>query len=70
MRPACPFCGKRHFFNGDCPGETLPGTSEDIAGLLRQKAAAPIKPRVAQKPVDIGLFSDERDQSDMFGGSR
>lgn len=50
--------------------QSIPGTGEDIAGLLRQKAAAPIKPRVPQKPADIGLFSDDRDQSDMFGGSR
>lgn len=50
--------------------QSIPGTGEDIAGLLRQKAAAPIKPRKEQKPADIGLFSDERDQSDMFGGSR
>lgn len=50
--------------------QSIPGTGEDIAGLLRQKAAAPIKPKVAQKPADIGLFSDERNQTDMFGGSR
>lgn len=50
--------------------QAIPGTGEDIAGLLRQKAAAPIKPKVAQKPADIGLFSDERNQTDMFGGSR
>lgn len=48
----------------------MPGTGEDVAGLLRQKAAAPIKPAVAQKPADIGLFSDERNQMDMFGGKR
>jgi hypothetical protein len=48
--------------------QTIPGTGEDIAGLLRQKAAAPIKPRKPQQPADIGLFSDERDQTDMFGG--
>ncbi|MET4187653.1 hypothetical protein ABIB86_000398 [Bradyrhizobium sp. JR1.7] len=65
MQKPCSFCGKRHFFNGDCPGGTLPGTGEDIAGLLRQKAAAPIKPSKPQKPADIGLFSDERDQTEF-----
>lgn len=37
----------------------------DIAGLLRQKAAAPIKPRKPQQPCDHGLFSDEADQLDL-----
>lgn len=50
--------------------QSIPETGEDIAGLLRQKAAAPIKPPVAQKPADIGLFSDERNQMDMFGGKQ
>jgi hypothetical protein len=44
---------------------SLPGTSPDIGGLLRQKAAAPIKPRKAQQPCDVGLFSDEADQLDL-----
>jgi hypothetical protein len=43
----------------------MPGTSPDIAGLLRLKAAAPIKPRKPQLPPDIGLFSDEADQLDL-----
>lgn len=37
----------------------------DVSGLLRQKAAAPIKPRKPQEPCDIGLFSDEADQLDL-----
>lgn len=44
---------------------SLPGTSADIAGLLRLKAAAPIKPRKAQDACDIGLFSDDADQLDL-----
>lgn len=40
----------------------MPGTSPDIGGLLRLKAAAPIKPRKPQQPCDVGLFSDEADQ--------
>ncbi len=43
----------------------LPGTSADIGGLLRLKAAAPIRPRKPQKPCDVGLFSDEADQLDL-----
>jgi len=44
---------------------SLSGTSPNIGGLLRLKAAAPIKPRKLQKPCDVGLFSDEADQLDL-----
>jgi hypothetical protein len=37
----------------------------DIKGLLRLKAAAPIKPAKPQKACDHGLFSDEADQLDL-----
>jgi hypothetical protein len=37
----------------------------DVVGLLRRKAAAPIKPRKPQAPCDIGLFSDDADQMDL-----
>jgi hypothetical protein len=37
----------------------------DIKGLLRQRAAAPIKPDKPQKACDHGLFSDEADQLDL-----
>ena len=40
-------------------------TSADIAGLLRLKAAAPIKPRKPQLRCDVGLFSDDADQLDL-----
>ena len=43
----------------------MPGMSPDVGGLLRQKAAAPIKPRKPQVPCDIGLFSDDADQLDL-----
>jgi hypothetical protein len=43
----------------------LPGTAADVAGLLRLKAAAPIKPRKPQQPCDVGLFSDDADQLDL-----
>jgi hypothetical protein len=41
------------------------GTEADIAGLIKIKAAAPIKPAKPQKPCDVGLFSDEADQLDL-----
>lgn len=44
---------------------SLPGTSPDIGGLLRLKAAAPMRPRRDQKPCDVGLFSDDVDQIDL-----
>jgi hypothetical protein len=43
----------------------MPGTGPGIGGLLRLKAAAPIKPAKPQKPCDVGLFSDEADQLDL-----
>jgi hypothetical protein len=46
-------------------GPEMPGCGPDVAGLLRLKAAAPIKPRKPQVACDIGLFSDEADQLDL-----
>jgi hypothetical protein len=43
----------------------LAGCEPDVAGLLRARAAAPIKPRVPQNACDAGLFSDEADQLDL-----
>lgn len=43
----------------------LPGAGPDLGGMLRQKAAAPIKPAKPQQPCDVGLFSDEADQLDL-----
>jgi hypothetical protein len=50
---------------------TLPGgeriSPEELARRrTAQGAAAPLKPKVAQKPMDIGLFSDEKDQKSFF----
>jgi hypothetical protein len=38
----------------------------DVGGLLRLKAAAPIKPAKPQKPCDDGLFSDTANQQELF----
>lgn len=43
----------------------MPGCGPGIGGLLRLKAAAPIKPAKPQKACDIGLFSDDADQLDL-----
>lgn len=34
--------------------------------MAQRGAAAPLKPKVAQKGADVGLFGDERNQTDMF----
>ena len=43
----------------------LAQTAPDLAGLARQLAAAPLKPRTPQVPCDVGLFADEADQLDL-----
>jgi hypothetical protein len=42
----------------------MPGTGADVGGLLRLKAAAPLKPGAPQKPCDAGLFGDDARQFD------
>lgn len=37
---------------------TLPGTGADLAGMLRMKAAAPLKPKAPPIGCDFGLFAD------------
>ena len=44
------------------PQAVIPG-AEQIS-LARLKARQPLRPAKAQKPCDIGLFSDEADQLD------
>lgn len=34
--------------------------------LLQRRANAPLLPTKPQKPVDMGLFSDQRQQQEMF----
>lgn len=51
----------------NAPAQTaIPGTAADVGGLLRKKAAAPIKPAKAQQACYHGLFSDEAKQQDLF----
>jgi hypothetical protein len=44
----------------------LPGTKPDVGGLLKIKAAAPLKPAKPQAQCDAGLFSDQSKQGEMF----
>lgn len=43
----------------------LPDTEERLADLAKRKAAESLKPTVAQKPCDTGLFSDQTQQIDL-----
>ena len=50
----------------DLPGQLeLPDTEERPAELAKLSAAAPMRPGTAQKPCDIGLFSDTPKQIDL-----
>ena len=45
----------------------LPGTERiSEAELAKRRAAEPLKPGVAQKPMDFGLFSDQAKQRELF----
>ena len=51
----------------DLPGQTaLAQTESRLGDLARRKAAALLKPQEPQKPLDIGLFSDEASQLDLI----
>jgi hypothetical protein len=50
----------------DLPGQgTLPECVKDRTGLAMKRAAEPLRPSKPQKPMDIGLFSDEASQLDL-----
>jgi hypothetical protein len=50
------------------PQNVIPGAGRiDVAQQLQRKADAPLKPRAAQKPADVGLFGDGHLQTDLFG---
>lgn len=40
-------------------------TDEMIAAWRREMFEGPLRPKVPQKPCDVGLFSDEADQLDL-----
>lgn len=43
---------------------------ESAARAIQRKANAPLKPKAEQKPCDVGLFSDDRDQLDLVDQAR
>jgi hypothetical protein len=52
------------------PQLVIPGAEQRPAAALQRKAAAPLKSRAEQKPMDFGLFGDENRQPDLFGRRR
>ena len=45
----------------------IPGTEKvSDAETAKRRAREPLKPRVAQKPADEGLFGDGANQTDLF----
>lgn len=51
----------------DLPGQMeLPYTAPRPTDLAKRHAAAPLKPTKPQQPCDVGLFSDEASQLEMF----
>jgi hypothetical protein len=51
----------------DLPGQLeLPDTGERAADLAKLKAAASLRPEETQKPCDLGLFSDAKDQASLI----
>jgi hypothetical protein len=51
------------------PQNVIPGIGRrDVGAMLQRQADAPLKPRAAQKPADVGLFGDGHLQTDLFGG--
>lgn len=39
---------------------------ESVRTVLNRKAAAPLKPAKEQRPLEIGLFSDDAKQQELF----
>jgi hypothetical protein len=51
----------------DLPGQLdMPGTAVEVKGQIRRRGAAPLRSGQAQMPCDIGLFSDDADQTDLI----
>lgn len=51
------------------PGVTRP-LQTDQAEIARRKTLAPLKPKTAQRPMDLGLFSDDARQTDLVDLAR
>jgi hypothetical protein len=42
----------------------LPQTGPDVAGMLKRRANAPLKPKAPQQSCNVGLFGDDSRQSE------
>jgi hypothetical protein len=47
-------------------GMTPMGFKSDVKGALQRKANAPLCATTAQRPCDVGLFSDDASQLDLI----
>ncbi len=53
------------------PQLVIPGAERrPTADVARLRAAAPLRPRVAQKPLESGLFGEQHKQSELFGAQK
>ena len=44
----------------------IPGAEQDVKGAMQNAANKPMRAATFQKPMDIGMFGSEKDQTDMF----
>jgi hypothetical protein len=44
----------------------LPGAGKDVRGMLEQRTSARLVPNKPQAACDVGLFSDDAKQLDLF----
>lgn len=68
-RPNCPHLPPQYFERGadGKPQTVLPGAERaSDATMAQRQANAPLKPKAAQRPCDDGLFSDQRNQQELF----
>lgn len=61
-------CGARLDAGADGkPQSVLPGAERaSDATMAQRQANAPLRPKKAQQPCDDGLFSDQRNQQELF----
>ena len=52
------------------PQTVIPGAEQREGEMLQRRANAPLKPKVAQKGMDFGMFGDESKQQDLFSAPK
>lgn len=56
------------FVTQDGMQTVIPGAERiGLGELAQRKSDAPLRPAKPQRPVDFGLFGDERNQLDLLG---